>query len=315
MDILIVSGFLGAGKTTFIKMLAQKTKKDFCVMENEYAGANIDSARLQEYARDLSSDVSVWELTEGCICCSMKTDFASSVLTIANTLNPDYLVVEPTGAAMLGSILSNISQIQYERIRLLSPVTIVDGRAFLTQEQDFPDLFRDQLCSAGTVLVSKTDSMEKEERSHIIALLQSMGTFARCIAAPYSRLPDSIWHSFLTTCWDGRQLAPEAYFEPELESLCLKNVRLPSGGHLLFFLEALLSGLFGKICRAKGSVLAGTARLSFDVAGGRYCITGGDGSSENSAVFIGSALKRVWLREVLFQDGFTWNPLEHPFSR
>ncbi len=315
MDILIVSGFLGAGKTTFIKMLAEKTKKDFCVMENEYAGSNIDGAQLRDFAGSLQNEVSVRELTEGCICCSMKTDFASSVLTIANTINPDYLVVEPTGAAMLGNILLNLSQIQYERIRLLAPVTIVDGRAFLSQTRDFPDLFGDQIRSAGTVLVSKTESMEKEERSHITALLQSMGTSARCIAEPYSRLPDSVWQSFLTTCRDGGQLAPKALPEPELESLCLKNVRLPSCSHFIFFLEALLSGLFGKISRAKGIVTAGSALFYFDVAGGRYCITGADSCEENSAVFIGSGLKRAWLREVLFQDSFTWRPLKHPFSR
>ena len=92
MKILVVSGFLGAGKTTFIKEMAQKTKQDFVVMENEYGEVGIDKTILDE-----EKDINIWELTEGCICCSMKSDFASSILTIANTLDPEYLIVEPTG--------------------------------------------------------------------------------------------------------------------------------------------------------------------------------------------------------------------------
>jgi len=82
MDILIVSGFLGAGKTTFIKALSKKTGKEFAILENEYSDLGVDGERLQD------STINIWELTEGCICCSTKQDFAQSVLTIANTISP-----------------------------------------------------------------------------------------------------------------------------------------------------------------------------------------------------------------------------------
>ena len=117
MKILVVSGFLGAGKTTFIKEMAQKTKRDFVVMENEYGEVGIDKTILDE-----EKDINIWELTEGCICCSMKSDFASSILTIANTLDPEYLIVEPTGVGVLSNVIHNIRQIEYERISLLSPL-------------------------------------------------------------------------------------------------------------------------------------------------------------------------------------------------
>lgn len=91
MKILIVSGFLGAGKTTLIKEMANKTKRDFVVMENEYGDVDIDSNILKD------EGMNIWELTEGCVCCTMKQDFASSILTIANSLDPEYLIVEPTG--------------------------------------------------------------------------------------------------------------------------------------------------------------------------------------------------------------------------
>ena len=95
MKILIVSGFLGAGKTTFIKALAKHTGKEFAILENEYGAAGIDKDRLETELA--SGTVNIWEMTEGCICCSAKGDFALSVLSIANAVDPEYLVIEPTG--------------------------------------------------------------------------------------------------------------------------------------------------------------------------------------------------------------------------
>ena len=108
MKILVVSGFLGAGKTTFIRTLAERTKKDFAVMENEYGAVNVDGDLLEQ-----TNDLNIWELTEGCICCSMQNDFATSILTIANTVDPEYLIVEPTGVGMLSKIIENIQKIEY----------------------------------------------------------------------------------------------------------------------------------------------------------------------------------------------------------
>ena len=135
MRILVVSGFLGAGKTTFIKELARRTREDFSVMENEYGQVGIDGQLLAEKEMPESGEedagkLNIWELTEGCICCSMKSDFASSILTIANTIDPEYLIVEPTGVGMLSNVMNNIRLIQYERISLLSPITILDGNSF-----------------------------------------------------------------------------------------------------------------------------------------------------------------------------------------
>lgn len=154
MRILVVSGFLGAGKTTFIKELAHRTREDFSVMENEYGQVGIDGQLLAEKEMPESGEedagkLNIWELTEGCICCSMKSDFASSILTIANTIDPEYLIVEPTGVGMLSNVMSNIRLIQYERISLLSPITILDGNSFDRYCQEFPDIYRDQIASAG----------------------------------------------------------------------------------------------------------------------------------------------------------------------
>mgnify|MGYP000178811514 CR=1 FL=1 len=90
MKVLVVSGFLGAGKTTFIKTMAQCSGQDFCILENEYGEVDVDTALLKEE----TENINVWEMTEGCICCSMKQSFASSLLTISGALDPEYLIVE-----------------------------------------------------------------------------------------------------------------------------------------------------------------------------------------------------------------------------
>ena len=86
MKVLVVSGFLGAGKTTFIKELASRTGKKFVILENEYGALGIDGDLLKEAG--MGSD-NIWEMSSGCSCCSKKGDFAASILTIANTINPE----------------------------------------------------------------------------------------------------------------------------------------------------------------------------------------------------------------------------------
>ena len=109
MKILIVTGFLGAGKTTFIRRLSRNIGKRFVILENEYGAAGIDGARL---GKDVAEEGNIWEMTEQCICCSGKKDFASSVLTIANAVDPEYLIVEPTGVGRLSKIIENLKQIE-----------------------------------------------------------------------------------------------------------------------------------------------------------------------------------------------------------
>ena len=106
MRVLVISGFLGAGKTTFIQELVRRTGKDVVIYENEYGEADVDAQALRADVPDLK----VWESVERCICCSGRQDFASSVLTISNTLDPDYLIVEPTGVARLSNVQGNVGR-------------------------------------------------------------------------------------------------------------------------------------------------------------------------------------------------------------
>ena len=308
MRILVVSGFLGAGKTTFIKELARRTREDFSVMENEYGQVGIDGQLLAEKEMPESGEedagkLNIWELTEGCICCSMKSDFASSILTITNTIDPEYLIVEPTGVGMLSNVMSNIRLIQYERISLLSPITILDGNSFDRYCQEFPDIYRDQIASAGCVLVSKMEGADRQTLEQLEQSIRQINPDAEIFTTHYSANPDSWWESLLSRPADPAQKLPGKAETPDLQNLGLTEVSLPSGNQLLLFLQGVVAGVFGDICRAKGYLPVGsgeqTAWLRFDVVDHNYSITGIEAMPDSRAVLIGKGLKKNWLREVL----------------
>lgn len=301
MRVLVVSGFLGAGKTTFIQELARRTGRDFVVYENEYGQADIDAKVLSQ-----TEELSVWESTENCICCSGKQDFAASVLTIANTLDPEYLVVEPTGVARLSSVLSNVDQVSYERISLLQPLVIVDAVAWRRQRERFSDIYLDQIATAPLVVLSKVQHAGSGEVEAVRAWVREKNASAQIVDVPYDQLPDEFFSALLGRDQDpsrsaGGEAAPAA--EDEFESLSLAGISLPTESHLLWFLDALVAGVFGEVVRAKGSLPCGGQWLRFDVVDRAWSVTGAQAPEEGArgalGVFIGPEVRRPWLRETL----------------
>jgi G3E family GTPase len=220
------------------------------------------------------------------------------VLTIANSVDPEYLVIEPTGVGMLSNIVRNIQQIEYERISLLAPVTIVDGKSFSRYIKEYEELYRDQIASAHTVLVSK---MEHADGAELLALeqkLRKINPTGQIIAEHYTSLSMEQWNSFLERGYDGSILA-EAHPESEElpDSFSLKGAAMDCPERLIWMLEMLIRGYFGNIFRAKGKFRAGEQILRFEVADGRYSVQGEDSCEEGKAVFIGTDIKRQALRK------------------
>ena len=296
MKILVVSGFLGAGKTTFIQELVRRTGRDFAIYENEYGQADIDARRLRQ-----DSDLKVWESTENCICCSGKQDFATSVLTISNTIDPEYLIVEPTGVAKLQSILDNVNQVAWERISLLAPVTVVDAVSWQNQRTDFPEIFDNQLSAAASVVISKLAPGSEDAAEPIKQLVSEMNPQAEVIAeSSYADIPDEWWNGLLTRALDGSVLkdpASEKDEGPDLETMALTHAELPSPTHLIWLLDAASAGVFGKLARAKGTLPCGNQWVKFDLVERAWAITGDEPQEESRCVFIGRDLLRHGLRE------------------
>jgi len=311
MKILLVSGFLGAGKTTFIKALSQNTHKDFAVLENEYGQAAIDGTVLSENGTvgnidaltnensdsEQNKKINIWEMTEGCICCSMKKDFSASILTLSNVIDPEYLVVEPTGVGKPGNILSNVKQILYDRISLLAPITIVDGNLFDRQISEFPDIYIDQIKTASKVLISKMENADPNDLQILENKIHEYNPSCKVITQHYSKLSPKDWMSFLKTSFDGQILSSTPEEDTDLETIGLTDVGCPTEVELIYFLERVIRYEFGNIVRAKGYLPVGKQWLKFDVTDGRYIITGIEEQKDSRCVFIGKSLDRSKIRK------------------
>ena len=298
MKILIISGFLGAGKTTFIKELAKRTKKEIAIFENEYGTSGVDGDILKE-----ATKVNIWELTEGCICCSVKGDFAASVLTIANTVNPEYLVIEPTGVAMLSNLITNLKQIEYEHIKLMAPIVIVDALSLERYKNEFPEIYKDQIEFADTVIFSKSENLSENEKEKLGIEVKSINNSCNIVSDHYSTQPDSWWDSLLLKYLDGTVDIPIKDETAEMpDSFSLNNISVRSVEKFIIFLENLIRGVYGNVFRAKGSFTVKELNLRFDVADNRYLVELDTDEISDKVVFIGNDIKKQKIREVFFEN-------------
>ena len=307
MKVLIISGFLGAGKTTFIKAMSDILNRDFVILENEYASLNVDEDILKE-----ESELSVWELTEKCICCTGKTDFALNILTIANSIAPEYLIVEPTGVGYLSNVINNISQIEYEQIEMLAPITIIDPNSFFKHIDEYPELLTDQIKCADTIILSKCDKSVDIDVEAVVSKVKAINADANIISKHYSRLPHASWEEFLLRKRDGSIEIPKIQEETEFESISVPNAEFPSIGDIVFFLEDLIRKRYGNIIRAKGTMGVSDALIRFDVSDGNYAISQADPESKRGCVFIGDDIKAGDLRIKLLPISFARPGFDNP---
>ncbi|NLY09279.1 MAG: hypothetical protein GXZ11_05205 [Tissierellia bacterium] len=298
MKILIVSGFLGAGKTTFIKHVVKTTGKEFAILENEYGDIGVDGDILSKETE--AGKLNIWEVTEGCICCSMKGDFAASVLTIANSVDPEYLLIEPTGVGFLSKIIENLKQIEYERISILNPITIVDGLSFNRYIIEYPILYKDQLQSAGIVFVSNMENSSEAEKEWLLSKLKKLNPNGKVVIEHYTSMSVGEFSTMLNTGYDGRDYESLKEMDKMPENLSLEDVVINDLESLIILLENVIRGKYGNIIRAKGVIASGAHQYRFDVADGKYIISEELEDIKAKAVFIGDNIKRHKLRKRLF---------------
>ena len=250
MKILLVSGFLGAGKTTFIKELAKNINLEFVVLENEYADIGVDKDFLDE------KNLNVWEMSEGCICCSMKGDFKSSIKRIYSEINPEYLVVEPTGIGMLSSIIENIRDINNNDIEILSPITLIDITSFSEYLETFNNFFTDNLKNTGKVILTKLENSNHFEIENIKNEILKINNNLEIITDDYRNFPKEWFADLLNKSIDNKIIDKNFSLKTHinLRTFSKENVNLKTMDELGLLLNRLVNGDFGKIYRAKGIV-------------------------------------------------------------
>ena len=250
MKILLVSGFLGAGKTTFIKEMAKNINLEFVVLENEYADIGVDGDFLDE------KNLNVWEMSEGCICCSMKGDFKSSIKKIYSEINPEYLIIEPTGVGMLSSIVENIREIDNNDIEILNPLTLIDVTSFNEYLETFNNFFIDNLKNTGKVILTKLENYNPFDIENIKDQILKINSDLEIITDDYRTFPKEWFGEILNKNIDNKIIDKNFSLKTHinLRTFSKENINLKTMDELGLFLNRLVNGDFGKIYRAKGIV-------------------------------------------------------------
>jgi G3E family GTPase len=322
MRVLIVTGFLGAGKTTFIKELLKHTKRYTAVMENEFGDTNLDSREISGAADN--KDMQVLEFMEGCVCCSKKDSFLYSILTVSTGIAPEYLIVEPSGVAKLSNILAGLEKVRYEKIIPVSPIVIVSAKSFFANMHEYRELMEDQILNAGHVIFSKTEGMDADELEEVKRQIHEINPEAK-ITESYRDGKSKEWwtevmsdkelqtvigragNGYGSGSADGNgygSLVDNGYeltdgddygtgntnAQPAFEQMTLECIEFNSVGALTVFCDDLLRKQYGDIARAKGVVKVGSDALRFDIADNSYVITGGEEPFQS--VFIGQDIDR-----------------------
>ena len=185
LKIDIISGFLGAGKTTFIKRLLSTkiTNEKLVLIENEFGEISVDGDFLAE------SNVEIKELAQGCICCSLAGDFASSLNEVIERFNPERILIEPSGVGKLSDVKNAISDAGLAE-HLNSFVCIVDAVRAKMYAKNFGEFFADQIQNASTVILSRTDVAKEDKILQAIEVVRSLNPNCEIVATPISELDD-----------------------------------------------------------------------------------------------------------------------------
>ncbi len=182
----IISGFLGAGKTTLIKKLiagAMKGEK-VILLENEYGEVGVDGGFMKD------AGITVTELNSGCICCTLAGDFQKAIDDLINTYHPDRLLVEPTGVGKLSDIRRAVEEAreQHPEIEITGCATVVDANRCRTYMKNFGEFFLDQIKSAETIIFSRTQLQDPERVEKSRQLVAEQNPAARIITTPWGDL-------------------------------------------------------------------------------------------------------------------------------
>lgn len=181
----IISGFLGAGKTTFIKKMLKEAfaGEQVVLIENEFGEIGIDSGFLKD------SGIEIREMNSGCICCSLVGDFGKSLKEVVDTYHPDRILIEPSGVGKLSDVIKAVQDVQGEiDAELNSFVTVVDATKCRIYSKNFGEFFSNQIEYAGAVILSRTDKAKQEKIEESVAILRGLNEKAPIITTPIEQL-------------------------------------------------------------------------------------------------------------------------------
>lgn len=297
----IISGFLGSGKTTLIKKILDFYKDEkVVVIENEFGEIGIDGEIIQKYGFEII------ELQNGCICCSMKLNFKDTILKVVKEFNPDRIIIEPTGIAMLSEILSMIDDDKIKsNCTINSLITVVDAINYFNYIENFGEFFEDQILNAKILLLSKTQFLNGEK---IVKVINSLKDFNENV-------------DIVNKNWDGlsiKELLGEhagikldkphkksnefdeiATNMKSISSVSVSNLKIQEVDKLQEIFYDFSIGKYGKILRAKGFLKSKLNNvLEFNYVNGDYNIKESNIETNSKICIIGNKLQKEKLKSI-----------------
>lgn len=327
----IVSGFLGAGKTTLIKKLLAEAfpGEKLVLIENEFGEISIDGGFLKD------SGVQISEMSSGCICCSLVGDFNKALKDVHEQFHPDRILIEPSGVGKLSDVIVAVENTVKDvpDMKLNSFVTVADATKVKIYMKNFGEFYNNQIESAGTIILSRTQRLSQEKLEAAVALLREKNPNAAILTTPWDQLDGMTILSAIEKVSLADELlahmraeheADEAEHEHEHhhhhhdgECCCGHHHHhhdhdadevFTSWGHetahkyshdeLESILTTLDSGEYGAVLRAKGIVDGGDTWYEFDMVPGEHEIRTCGPDVTGKVCVIGSQLKEHEVEEL-----------------
>ena len=185
LKIDIISGFLGAGKTTFIERLLKTEIKNekVVLVENEYGEVSVDTDILKD------TKIEMKELSQGCICCSLVGDFTKALGELVKQENPDRILIEPSGVGKLSDIVAAVTKAGLGK-NINSLVCLVDAKKAKMYAKNFGEFFNDQISNAHTIILSRTDIANEDKVKEALEVIREINSKAVVVTTPISKLSD-----------------------------------------------------------------------------------------------------------------------------
>ena len=331
----IISGFLGAGKTTLIKKLLKEVYADeqVVLIENEFGEIGIDGGFLQD------AGVEVTEMNSGCICCSLSGDFTAALQKVLDEFHPDRIIIEPSGVGKLSDVKRAVINTENDELQLCSSCTVVDVMKCAMYQKNFGEFFNNQIEHADALILSRTQHADERKLQESAALLKKLNEKAPLVTTPWDELEGSVIAKAMEHQSD---LSRELMEEEEICEVCghhhhhhdhehhdhhhhheeacgchhhhhhdhdadevftswgSETVRIYDKDELTAIVAALAdSEQYGQILRAKGMVKGHDAWYYFDVTPQEYEIREGQPSYTGRYCVIGSKLKEEALARLI----------------
>ena len=208
----VYSGFLGAGKTTLIKKMIQEAYcgQQLVLIENEFGEIGIDGGFLQD------AGINITEMNSGCICCSLVGDFGKALVEVIDRYHPDRIVIEPSGVGKLSDVIAAVQKVSTDDVVLGCTVAVADASKVKVYMKNFGEFYNDQIQTASTIILSRTDSIPQAKLDAAVAMLREYNSEATLVVTPWGELTGEQ----LLEAMEGKATAAKDLAEVEHEHHC-----------------------------------------------------------------------------------------------